>query len=458
MLGPSGSTTRGDVGSDLTPSCERCGREVRKEPCEHRRARGLGWGVCGECGCSSVEWVCVGCGRGERKCQCKPVEERGRAGGDEPEPSKASASDLTPSGGVPGQPVGVCAKCGRAVRYGDEDGLTECVGCGELEHLCDCAPVVAGGAPEDREAEPSDREIEFACATCGRPARTEWVGLDRGGIEGVCLGCEKRPKDCTCPPLVSGGAPEGAEPQEILSMTIQCAKGQHDACTGQCHSGDHHWPCECPCHRIARNAGHGPLKMSRSQWRALHADYRSTINGKPYALTLDEATGATILAPVHFEDEPVPPAQPSKHEPPGPDRHWFPLDAADRMRDEGFLRITRLEVFADPAANCWVARMDGSWRDRAFTGDLVPTPFTLEADPEMVLADLRRRNPEAEVVLAKAVQLPAPDEAEWNALLARNPQQIRQAAARYLLATRDLVADRDALDAVKFLIETGKES
>lgn len=41
--------------------------------------------------------------------------------------------------------------------------------------------------------------------------------------------------------------------------------------------------------------------MTARDWQTLHADYRTVINGIRHGLTLDRATGATVLEPV--EDE-----------------------------------------------------------------------------------------------------------------------------------------------------------
>jgi hypothetical protein len=43
------------------------------------------------------------------------------------------------------------------------------------------------------------------------------------------------------------------------------------------------------------------LTMSKKDYYKKPADYRSIINGKPYILTIDKSTGATILAPVSFK-------------------------------------------------------------------------------------------------------------------------------------------------------------
>ena len=42
------------------------------------------------------------------------------------------------------------------------------------------------------------------------------------------------------------------------------------------------------------------LIMTKQDFYKNPACYRSKINGKPYLLTLDKLTGATILAPVLF--------------------------------------------------------------------------------------------------------------------------------------------------------------
>jgi hypothetical protein len=38
--------------------------------------------------------------------------------------------------------------------------------------------------------------------------------------------------------------------------------------------------------------------MTAIEWKALHADRRTVINGVRYGLTLDRSTGATVLEPV----------------------------------------------------------------------------------------------------------------------------------------------------------------
>jgi hypothetical protein len=42
--------------------------------------------------------------------------------------------------------------------------------------------------------------------------------------------------------------------------------------------------------------------MRRAEYAALHHDYRTRINGQPYALRLDPGTGATVLVPVWVTD------------------------------------------------------------------------------------------------------------------------------------------------------------
>jgi len=43
------------------------------------------------------------------------------------------------------------------------------------------------------------------------------------------------------------------------------------------------------------------LTMSKKEYYKNHVDFRTKINGKPYILTIDKSTGATILAPVSFK-------------------------------------------------------------------------------------------------------------------------------------------------------------
>ena len=40
------------------------------------------------------------------------------------------------------------------------------------------------------------------------------------------------------------------------------------------------------------------LTMTKREYAKKPADYRSIIDGKPYLLTMDKATGGTILAPL----------------------------------------------------------------------------------------------------------------------------------------------------------------
>jgi hypothetical protein len=47
------------------------------------------------------------------------------------------------------------------------------------------------------------------------------------------------------------------------------------------------------------------LTMTKREYAKKPADYRSIIDGKPYLLTMDKATGGTILAPVTIKANPT---------------------------------------------------------------------------------------------------------------------------------------------------------
>ncbi len=64
-----------------------------------------------------------------------------------------------------------------------------------------------------------------------------------------------------------------------------------------------------------------------------------------------------------------------------------------------------IEVIRDPAAKCYLARyLSGPARDELldlFGSAQVPLPFHHSADPDLVVLDVRRRNPLATVTLRK---------------------------------------------------------
>ena len=47
------------------------------------------------------------------------------------------------------------------------------------------------------------------------------------------------------------------------------------------------------------------LTMTKREYNRKPSDYRSTIDGKPYLLTMDKTTGGTILAPVTIKNNPT---------------------------------------------------------------------------------------------------------------------------------------------------------
>ena len=47
------------------------------------------------------------------------------------------------------------------------------------------------------------------------------------------------------------------------------------------------------------------LTMTKREYNTKPNDYRSTIDGKPYLLTMDKTTGGTILAPVTIKNNPT---------------------------------------------------------------------------------------------------------------------------------------------------------
>ena len=47
------------------------------------------------------------------------------------------------------------------------------------------------------------------------------------------------------------------------------------------------------------------LTMTKREYSKKHADFKSTIDGKPYILTLDKTTGGTVLAPVIIKSNPT---------------------------------------------------------------------------------------------------------------------------------------------------------
>ena len=51
-----------------------------------------------------------------------------------------------------------------------------------------------------------------------------------------------------------------------------------------------------------------PVTLTQSQWDCIHADFRGEWKGQPSRLTLDPASGATILEPVQIIPDPPPPS------------------------------------------------------------------------------------------------------------------------------------------------------
>ena len=47
------------------------------------------------------------------------------------------------------------------------------------------------------------------------------------------------------------------------------------------------------------------LQMTKKEYSRKPQDYRSTIDGQPYLLTMDKTTGGTILAPVTIKNNPT---------------------------------------------------------------------------------------------------------------------------------------------------------
>jgi hypothetical protein len=62
----------------------------------------------------------------------------------------------------------------------------------------------------------------------------------------------------------------------------------------------------------------------------------------------------------------------------------------------------RIVLYKSVEAKCWMARFEGPCSEEiklVFETDTLPTPFTLQAEPEDVRRELQQRNPQIDVVI-----------------------------------------------------------